>query len=245
MTYAKMLGMTTISALDELDADAVDDALAAVDRIGLWRAFILLPPETVITLLPPAMPNADALVESLPWVENGVPRPGTVARLCKSREWIALVTGGELMEDEGALLFKINDQLKSIAWCVFIVPPGYASEKMIARMHKAGVAPPTPIPEELLLKRKRWGWGTTLAVVLCFLSGMLLAVTLIADKYISERRIVFPALLFLAFGFLAYVLTRRHNQQALEEIRNNPRHNAQQRWAEILADRGWEKSGTR
>src|SRR5262245_19952155 len=121
--------MTTNSAVDELDADTVDDALAAVDRIGLWRAFILLPPETAITLLPPAMPDADALVESLPWVENGVPRPGTVARLYKSRKWIALVTGGELTNDEGALLFKINDQLKSIALRVFIVPPASASKK--------------------------------------------------------------------------------------------------------------------
>lgn len=203
-------------ALDKLDRNMLDSALDALDKIRLWRAFILLPPEADVTLLAPAMANADALVEALPWVENGVPRAGTVARLCKSRNWIALVTGGALTDDEGAHLFNIKDQLKDIAWRVFIVPPETAPQELIARMHEAGVAPPTPVSEKLLLKRKSWGWGGALAVVLCFLSGLYLVIKLVMDEYLfrqgvyanaSDRRATtFAILLFLVFVCLALLL---------------------------------------
>jgi hypothetical protein len=189
------------------------------------------------------MPDADALVESLPWVENGVPRPGTVARLCKSRKWIALVTGGELTKDEGALLFKINEQLKSIAWRVFIVPPANASKNLIARMHKAGVAPPTPIPEELLLKRAPWGWRLWFLLVGSCFSGLSFIVAFISGESGSKRSIIGLFLSFIGFAFSAYVGMGRHKARYLEEFRNNPRRNAQERWAEVLADRGWEKPG--
>src|SRR5689334_11737845 len=114
-------------------------ALQEIDGTRGWRVMIMLPPKAA---------NAEGIIEVLPWIENGAPRPGTMLHLFDVRNGLALVTGGVLTEREGAILFEIHDQLKGVATRMFVVPPASAPEALIEKMYDTGAAPLPPVAED-------------------------------------------------------------------------------------------------
>jgi hypothetical protein len=146
------------------------EALQEIDAMRGWRAFIMLPPKCA---------NAEGIVEVLPWIEKGTPRPGTTMHLFDVRSGLALVTGGVLTEEEGTRLFIIHDQLKGVATKMFVVPPAAAPPPLIARMYDTGAAPILPVAERLP-NSNFWS-------VISVLAGLMFVITLFAGAAAMAR----------------------------------------------------------
>jgi len=204
----------------------VEDALEELERLGGWRAFLLLPPEAA---------DAEAIVEALPWVEQGAPRPGTAVRIFKLQGGLVVATGGHLSDEEGAHLFGVHEQLKDIVarespgsrYLAYIIPPQSAAPALVARMYEAGLAPSLPTGK---LPNPR-GWAGLGGVLLLGGSVMARALRRTTPADSTGFRLVLLGLLALVAicGVLYWVQNRK-----LQDILSDPVRVAATRWAPNL-----------
>lgn len=201
-------------------AQRVEDALEEVERLGGWRAFLMLPPEAA---------DADAIIEALPWVEQGAPRSGTVVRLFKLQGGLVVVTGGALSPEEGAHLFEIREQLQDVLVRAFIVPPPSAPPPLIARMYETGLAP--TLPSGKLPNPRGWAGMATVLVLGTTVVGRALRRSGVREESAAMFFLAMGVMLALAVGCgLLYWNTNRK----LQDILSDPVRVVATRWAATL-----------
>jgi len=208
----------------------VKHALEELDAMGGWRALIVLPPEAA---------DAEALIDALPWVENGTARFGSLVRLFKVNNGLVLLTGGVLTDEEGARLFDMHEQLKGVATSAFVVPPASAPRSFIARMYDTGAAPRLPVTENLPDPRIWSNLRTTFFVfwLAIFVAKLTLPIVFAVPPGAQDAR---PPLGLQILSFLSFWTAvgcwsvSWSKTRALERILEDPARMTAMRWALTL-----------